>query len=301
MDHGTPTVVRTGRPGVIVLIAFIVEVVVIGALANQVVTKHLVNFAADHNDQFAGHLVAAFTTYQWRIGAQAGDRANEPLAHACLILVVLALTALLVLAVCRGSVTFGRAFLGTWLAVIVSTLVGQIVFDLVSPPPYPPGFNHVSGAVFTGPDGFGFFAGLMLGLVTAIFVAIFAVATRRTFRPAAPTRVEEPRREEYDSPEWWDQTLAYPADYARAQQSPYNQPYSGSYYGEQVGSGAAEETGGGEAATEQMPVVPEDEQQQRPTDDDQPTGAIAPADGSQEFAHPPADEDAGQRPGPREP
>ena len=305
-------VVRKGRPGVIVVIALVVELVAICALANQVVTKHLLNFAANHHDRFAGHLVAAFTTYQWRFTAQPGDRANEPLAHACLVLTVLVLTALLVLAVCRGPVTFGRAFFGTWMAVIVSTLVGQVVFDLVSPPPYPHGFSALAGALFTGPNAAGFVAGLMLGFVTAVFAAIFAVATRRIVRPPAPAYTEEPRGGEYASQGWPDQTLAYPyqdysqAGYAQGYQQPYqqpygqpyDQPYSGGYYGGQTDTGASE--AGGADATQQMQGVPENEQAQAPRNNGQPPEATAgppsePASGAASGQTPAEDAPAGAR------
>ena len=272
----------------IVLIAFVVELVAIGALANQIVTKHLLNFAANHHDRFVGHLVAAFTTYQWRFTAQPGDRANEPLAHACLDLTVLALTALLVLAVCRGPVTFGRAFFGTWMAVIVSTLVGQVIFDLVSPPPYPHGFSHLAGALFTGPNASGFVAGLMLGFVTAVFAAIFAVATRRIVRPAAPAYAEEPRRDDYAYQGRSDQTRAYPyqdnpqSGYAQSYPQPYQQPYgqpydqsySGSYYPGETRAGATEASDGADA-TQQLPGVPENEQSQAPRNNGQPSEAMA--------------------------
>jgi hypothetical protein len=326
--YAAPTV-KKGRPGVIVLIALVVEIVVIAALANQVVTKHWLNFVAAHNDRFAGHLVAAFTTYQWRFSAQAGDRANEPLAHICLVLVVLGLTALLVLAVCRGPVTFWRVFLGTWMAVVVATLVGQVVFNLVSPPPYPPGFTNAAGAVFTGPNGFGFVAGLMLGLVTAIFTAIFAVATRRTVRLAAPAGFEQSPRDEYTGEQWWTQTLAYgsgeyqqggyPAGYPQGPEQgyqqpygqPYDQPHSGSYYGDSYGDnagGGAAEHSGGDDATQQMPAVPDDEQAQPAAGDDQPTEAIPvpPSDADAEpetgsgSGEAPADEEVSQQPGQRE-
>lgn len=308
---GAARPVKQGRPGIIVLIAFVVEVVTIGALANQVVTKHLVTFVAAHHDRFVGQLVRAFLTYQWRVNAQPGDRANEPLAHACLVLVVLALTALLVLAVCRGPVTFARAFFGTWMAVIVSTLVGQLVFDLISPPPYPPGFSHVAGAVFTGPDGFGFIAGAMLGLLTAIFAAIFAVATRRTVRPAAgyPPRMQ---RGEYGEHDWSDQTAAYPrADYppyppdrrepyAEPERESYRDLFGGGYYAEQVGGGSAE--AGGES-TQQLRTVPADEPgRDEPRDEpgNEPHGGSAPPENAgeetQQFPRPPDDEQLGQQP-----
>ena len=307
---GAP-VVRKGRPGVIVLIAFVVQLVAIAALANQIVTKHLLDFAATYHDRFVGHLVAAFTTYQWRVSAQPGDRANEPLAHACLILTVLVLTALLVLAVCRGPVTFGRAFFGTWMAVVVSTLVGQVVFDLVSPPPYPHGFGHLAGAVFTGPNGAGFAAGVMLGLVTAVFAAIFAVATRRIVRLPVPAYAEDPRRDQYAG--WSDQTVAYPrTDYQQAAYSqgypqpyqqpygqPYEQPYSGGYYPGQTGAQAPE--AGGEAdATQHIQGVPESEQSQASRSNGQPTEATPgpssePATGPGSGERPPEDMPANAR------
>lgn len=210
-----PRPVKQGRPAVIVLIAFVVELVVIAALANQVVTKHLVSYSKDHPYAFPGRLVAAMTTYQWRVSSQPGDRANEPLAHACLDVVVLVLTALLVLLLTRGAITFFRAFFATWLAVIVATLVGQVVLGVVSPPPYPQTYSNGQGAIFLMPNGFGLVAGVVLGFVTALFAAIFAVATRRTLRPAAggPLPSERPS----DRP--------YPADY----QSEYPSEYRGDY------------------------------------------------------------------------
>jgi uncharacterized integral membrane protein len=304
-----PTALKQGRPGVIVLIAFVVELVAIGALANQVVTKHLVNFVANHHDRFVGHLVAAFTTYQWRVSAQPGDRANEPLAHACLDLVVLALTALLVLAVCRGAVTFARAFFGTWMAVVVSTLIGQIVFDFISPPTYPAGFSHLSGAVFTGPNGFGFIGGLMLGIVTAVFAAIFAVATRRTIR-LAPAYVEERRGEDMDEPVWTEQTMAYPREeyppaYPPPYQQPYQQPYQPSYDQPYTGSHYAGPAAGAAAAgsstpeaTQQLRTVPDTEPESQSASAPEPTSETAapPADKTEQFPRPPDDEDLGQHP-----
>ena len=237
MEPGTATrPIKQGRPGVIVLIAFVVQLVAIASLANQVVTKHLKSYVGEHPYAFPGRLVEAMLVYQWRLGSQPGDRANEPIAHTCLDLVVLALTALLVYAVTRGAITFVRAFVGTWLAVIAATLVGQVVFGLISPPPYPPRFSHLQGALFLVPDGFGFIAGVVLGFVTALFAAIFAVATRRTIRPAPaagyPDVRDDSRYERqydpgydrpYDQPDWSERTTAYPrSDY-------------GGYYGAQVG------------------------------------------------------------------
>lgn len=207
-----PRVIKQGRPGVIVLIALVVEVVAILSLANQVVAKNLTSYSKHHPFAFPGRLALAATTYRWQVSAQAGDRANELLAHLCLDLVVLVLTALLVYVLTRGPVTFLRAFFGTWLVVIVATLLGMIVFALVSPPPYPAQLKHVTGAVFLVPNGYGLVGGVVLGFVTALFAAIFAVATRRIIRvgPASDPASTGEYRYRDDQPDWSDQTMAYP-------------------------------------------------------------------------------------------
>jgi hypothetical protein len=284
--------IRQGRPGVIVLIAFVVELVVIGALANQVATKHLQQYVTDHPDAFPGKLVAALTTYQWRVSAQPGDRANEPIAHILLDVVVLVLTALLVLAIARGAVTFFRAFFGTWMAVIVATLVATVVFSAVSPPPYPTGYSHVEGAIFLGPSGYAFVAGVVLGFVTALLAAIFAVATRRTIRPATAYPADagaEPYRDEYrddyadtrrePDPAWNDQTAAYPREgyggyYAgqagggepggyrsdEASAAPWSTPAGGPSSTPRSGAPSEHE---GAAATQQLRTVPAGEPTQQ--------------------------------------
>ena len=223
-----PRVIKQSRPGVIVLIALVVELVAILSLANQVVAKHLTTYGRHHPFAFPGRLALAATVYRWQVNAQPGDRANELLAHLCLDLVVLVLTALLVYVLTRGSVTFLRAFFGTWLTVIVATMLGSVVFALVSPPPYPAQLKHVTGAVFYVPSGFGLVAGVVLGFVTALFAAIFAVATRRIIRlPSAyDTASEPPGGYRDDQPDWSDQTIAYPRG-----------EYGGGYGGGRSGGG----------------------------------------------------------------
>lgn len=226
LDRRTARELKRGRPGLVALIAVIVELIAIGGADNQWVVKHLNRYAAQHPFAFPGHLVNALTVYQWRFAPQPGDRANEPLAHVALVVTVLVLTALLVYVLCRGAVTFWRAFFGTWLAVVVATLAGMVVRNLISPPRYPANFDAAAGALFLGPNGVGVMAGVVLGFVCAVFAAIVAVATRRRVRidePAyEPARPEPapylpPPRERYPDPSREAETTPY-----------YGQQYGGS-------------------------------------------------------------------------
>ncbi|HET6876468.1 MAG TPA: hypothetical protein VFH38_02965 [Jatrophihabitans sp.] len=227
LGRRTARELRRGRPGLIAMIAVIVELIAIGGGGNQWVIKHLTRYAAQHPFAFPGHLVSALTVYQWRFAPQPGDRANEPLAHVALVGTVLVLTGLLVYLLCRGAITFWRAFFGTWLAVIVATLAGMVVRNLISPPPYPANFDHAAGAVFLGPDGFGAIAGAVLGVVCALFAALVAVATRRRVPIEIPAT---------------DQGRLEPAPYVpqpRARYAEYPETETASYFGSYGGNGSS--------------------------------------------------------------
>jgi hypothetical protein len=329
-------VIKQGRPGVIVLIALVVELVAILSLANQVVARNLTTYGRHHPLSFPGHAALAATTYRWQVNAQPGDRANELLAHLCLDLVVLALTGLLVYVLTRGPVTFLRAFFGTWLTVIVATMLGMIVFALVSPPPYPGNLTHATGAVFLVPDGYGFVAGVVLGFVTALFAAIFAVATRRIIR-IGPAYTEPAGGYRDDQPDWADQTMAYPrGEYGGApepERTGYgfgdSSGYGGSGYGSSAvgyaGSAAAgyyaSQVGesGGERRAEPQPAAqsaaqPAAEPAAQPESDatqsiprvEESTQAMAPPTGAQPVAETPGENEPGaqepaEQPAPEQP
>lgn len=174
------TTVKRSRPGLIVLVAFLVELVLIGVFDNQPVVKHIVNFAISRRDKFIGQLAQASTVYSWRFNSVPGDTHHIALAQLGLVLTVFIVTALLVLAVVRGPVTLGRAFFGTWMAVVIATLIGAIVARLISGLQSLAGYNRFSEALFGGPNGFAFTAGLALGFVVALIAALVAVTTRRS-------------------------------------------------------------------------------------------------------------------------
>jgi hypothetical protein len=110
----------------------------------------------------------------------------------------------LLLALCRGPVTFFRAFVGTWAAAVFATLVGAEVrgFVLTSRALSEPGRKKVTSALFGPYAATSYIAigALAFGLVTALVVAIVAVATRRS--EAVEPEAAWSRPEDTPSPAW---------------------------------------------------------------------------------------------------
>lgn len=177
---------RQGRTWLIVLTAFLVEIVVIAAGCNQKVADNARGFLDDpkHEFDFVGQVVRAGQTYDWRLSGHSGPPHHLVLSQYAMLATFFVVAALLVFALARGAVTFGRAFFGVWLAVIVATELAAIVQFLVVDN-NPDHIGKPTFAVFYGPDGYSFFAGVCLGLLTALVAALVAVATRRP-APTAP-------------------------------------------------------------------------------------------------------------------
>lgn len=178
------------RTGYVVLTAVLTELVLIAAFANQWVSDAIVrNVRGD----VAGHqlLAESWLTYTWRVSPH-GHARDAWGSQLVLIAVTVVVTGLLVFAIGRGAVTFGRAFLGTWAAVIAATLVGALARGLVDPGDRMPHALRLTSAVFgdNGPDQFAAVGGFGLGFVTALLTGLIAVATRRL--PAGARRPEEP-------------------------------------------------------------------------------------------------------------
>jgi hypothetical protein len=112
-------------------------------------------------------------------------------AELALIATTVVLTALLVLVLVRGAVTFWRAFFGTWLAVLGASVIGAVVRGLIDTDTFR-GLNTDGAGRFTiavfgplGPSTFVVVAAFLLGLVTALVAAAVAVSTRRPAFPGA--------------------------------------------------------------------------------------------------------------------
>lgn len=177
-------VVKRARAGLIVLVSMISALVFIGAGANQSVTDYVLRHTIDTSDKFLVRLLYSGLTYQWRFSAKGGDDRDHVLrGQFVLIAVVVVVTGLLVLAVCRGVVTFGRVFFGTWLAVIVATQLGAVARGFVVNRQFFGGAG-TSRAVFAlfgqlSPTGSTFWGGVGLGLLVALVTALAAVISRR--------------------------------------------------------------------------------------------------------------------------
>ncbi len=185
---GAETPPRQGRPSLIILVAFLTEVVLIAAGANQGVSNELVKRIRDHLDRFVANVGESALTYQWRFSPPASDPAHLWSAQLVLIGTVLAVTALLLLVLVRGGAGFGRVFVGTWLAVIVATQTGAVARGFVVDQRfYTQTGSDLRFAFFgqTAPSGYTFVAGIGLGLFVALAAAITAAITLRPAKPRA--------------------------------------------------------------------------------------------------------------------
>jgi hypothetical protein len=223
-----PTGPRRARVGLIAFTAFLIELVIIAAGFNQAVTKHLVSYYDNHNDNsFVTSMVQAGLSLSWRLTPQHGDSSHIWLSELVGDVSILVLTVLLVVAVVRGAITWGRAFFGIWMIVIVSTCLASIPALLVTEHQAPAGVDKATYAVFGGPNGYVFFVGAALGLVVALITSIVAVATRRPGEALAPVFVPdetagsapEPPPPYYGdaAPAGWSQPSNQPAQGSRAE------------------------------------------------------------------------------------
>jgi hypothetical protein len=175
------------RTGLVLVVAVITEIVFIAVFDNQWISAKIARFEFRTSNSFLAQVASSALTYSWRFTPRTGDTQHLWLSQMMLILTVLVLSALLIASVVRGRVTFGRAFFGTWMSVIVATELATVVRGLIIGDAFNrPGTSRLTNAVFgaLGPTAQAFVAGVGLGVVTALVVAVVAAATRRT-PPAA--------------------------------------------------------------------------------------------------------------------
>jgi hypothetical protein len=178
--YARPRRLTVARTGLIVFIAVLLEVVIIAAADNQWVGNQLVKAQQRTDREGLRLLEGSWLTYTWRFTPRDG-LTNTWWSELALILTVLVVSGLLVGAIVRGPVTFVRAFFGSWMAVIVASLLGAFVRGLIDPASATglPGVGRVTRAAFAGPSGSVAIAGLGLGFVVALITAAVAVTTRR--------------------------------------------------------------------------------------------------------------------------
>jgi hypothetical protein len=179
---------RRGRPGLVALVALLVEIVVIAAADNQWVASRVSKTVFDSPSSLAYDFALSLLTFQWRFSPASGDRFHTLYGQWELIGVVLVLTAFLVVLIARGEPTFPRVFFLTWAVVVAATGIGAIVRAALWNSQLLQGRSRFQFALFSaiGPTQHVFFAGLALGFVTGLAAGITARLTRRdTVAPAA--------------------------------------------------------------------------------------------------------------------
>jgi hypothetical protein len=227
-----PAVITRVRTGLVVLAAVLTEIVVIAAIGNQWVTKHIADSIQQDQLRRAGSASAGFgtdfktalLTYNWRFAPQSGDHQNVLLSQVLLILATVVISALLIAVVVRGPGSFGQAFFASWMAVVVATLLGAYLRGYVNTIFRRSAAQAMFGAL--GPNAFTFLAALMLGLIVGLVAGAVAMTTRRTVRLVAPAPPPLPQyvppeqpppyygerpRTAADHPQWHDQHYGPPA------------------------------------------------------------------------------------------
>jgi hypothetical protein len=279
------------RTGLIALTAFLVELVVIAAVGNQGFSDDINRFYFRHPGAFAGQVARASQTYAWRVSSERGAPHHFVLSQYAVLATLFVVTAAVTVAVVRGDVRFGRVFLGVWSTVIAATQIAAVVGVLVANP-HDPRSSVFSDAVFLGPSGYTFFAGLSLGLLTGLIAALVAMASRRPV-PTAPVAPSDPpsggvvaapsaypeRDREQDN----FATTSYPA-YAPPP-APRLPPWAGSPQAAEPSAPTVEERKPASDETTQIPRMP-------PPSDDPNKTTMLPAT----FPRPPDDEDPSRRP-----
>jgi len=252
-----------GRPWLAALAAVLTELVVIGGVDNQAVTKTLRKPLNDPSRVVADYsrgAIDAATTFWWRFAPANGQPTHGWAAQFAAIGVLVVLTWLGVLAVARGSVTFGRVWIGTWAVVAAIAPVAIMVRNVLVTPTAPgPAQSRIGQSVY-GYNAFGpvIVAGLVLGLVAGLIAAAVAVSSRRQVAAAMPARGTGEQDEYYDdsfSPRYTSPPVYEPRPWGEPQ---WERPM--------------QEAG----ATTQLPRYVPDEPPSRFATDDQPT-VVTPA------------------------
>ncbi|HEU5008083.1 MAG TPA: hypothetical protein VFT67_13995 [Jatrophihabitantaceae bacterium] len=247
-----------GRPWLAALAAVLTELVVIGGVDNQGVTKTLRNPLNDPSRVVADYsrgAIDAATTFWWRFAPANGQPTHVWAAQFAAIGALVVLTWLGVLAVARGSVTFGRVWIATWAVVAAVAPVAIMVRNVLVTPTAPgPAQSRIGQSVY-GFDAFGpvIVAGLVLGLVAGLVTAAAAVSSRRQVAAAAPVRGSGEQDEYYDdsfSPRYSSPPVYEPRPWGEPQ---WERP--------------------AQEATTQLPRYTADDQAARYAPDDQPTVA----------------------------
>lgn len=191
-----------GRAWLAALVAALVELIVIAGVDNQGVSGRLRDPLTDPTRVLADYsrgAIDAATAFWWRFAPANGQATHVWGAQFAAIGVLVLLTWLGTLAVARGSVSFGRVWVGVWAVVAASAPIAIMVRNaLVTPTAPGPAQSKIGQAIYGyGEFGSVIVAGLALGFVTGLVVAAVAVSSRRQIAAAAVVERGFDERDEY--------------------------------------------------------------------------------------------------------
>lgn len=276
------------RTGLVILSAFLTELIVVAATGNQGVTDAVNRHLGDHSRSFADYAAGAWrslSTYHWRFTPASGQSTGDWAADFAAIGVLFVLTVLLLIPIVRGAAGFWRVFFGAWVTVAAITPIAIMVRNAIVIPSRPgPGESKFGQAVYGYPDfGTVIVGGIVLGLLTGLVGAVVARTTRRevsaTGEPLA-RRVEDgdERYERYEESEGY--LAPGQPGYPPPQPPPfYGMPSQPSSPGQPGGPTSAEQwTQATQAGTEQPTTALPSMEPDQPTTTLPPAGENPPAD-----------------------
>ena len=219
------------RPGLVALAAAATMLVLIGALGNPPTTRSLIG-TADFSG-FGGRLRLSLASFGWHVNDFGNDYGNIYLGNLLMDIAVVVLVFLLVVAVTARSGSFGRTFLGVWIAVLAAAVLGgyvrsAVVDESVVDPSRP---SKLTGIFFStaSPGTTLIFAAMVFGLVAALVAAVVAVLARRSDAvgpaasyPAASSSPTSSSPTSYSSARYAD--TAAVAEPAAARREPWSAP-----------------------------------------------------------------------------
>jgi hypothetical protein len=177
-----------------VLSAFLVQLIVIAAVANQWSAERWQRVSLRH-DGLVRALAQTPLVYDWRFTARDNDTIRQYPAMLLGLLTFFVVAAVLTFALVRGAITFGRAFVAVLLSTIVATLAdGMVQRAVLKDFGQSRVYGSRAAAVLFSGGGFESVAGAQLGLVAGLVAALVAVLTRRAVaaRSGAATFPAEP-------------------------------------------------------------------------------------------------------------
>jgi hypothetical protein len=190
MPLGSGGMVTKARPWLIAAAATATMLVIIIAVDNPSVTRSIFEHNADAHG-FGSRVLQSFTAYNWDVTKLTNDTGHFYLASLLTDIATLVLLFLLVAAVTIGRGSFLQVFVGTWVCVIVATMLAAYIRPAVLSSNYlgTTGTGKAETVFFSSfsPGPLPLFVSIVFGFVVALVAAFVGMLTRRDVAVVEPT------------------------------------------------------------------------------------------------------------------